>query len=151
MLVKIVLCMAIAALGGALVGVSEVAAEYISSIYVEGAGYVGFARTNGWNSSGYMNVWGQSSSSVTLKSITAWAKIWHPGYDFPPLLTAENSKSWANSKGGQTATIQSGLYGDYAATRSTHRVVNQRGTTTYTSHPDNYASCYGKWIGNQNC
>lgn len=140
------------ALIGFFAGTATVAAEWKSDIYVEGAGYVGFARTAGWNTPGYMNVWGQTSSSVVLFRNTAWVRIWHPGLpNDPNLLTAESSKVYKNSKGGVTDTIRSGLWGDFAVTQSNHRVRYQRGTTTYTSHPDNFASCAGKWYGNKTC
>lgn len=137
---------------GMLTGVATAHAEWISNMYVEGAGNVGYARTNGWNDNGAFDAWGQSTSSVNLYSVTAWTKMWHP--ETPPdqyLLESQNNKSWTNSKGGTNATIQGFNYGDFAVTQSTFRVYQQRGTTAYTSSPDGYASCYGQWIGNGHC
>ncbi|GIV67676.1 hypothetical protein [Caldilinea sp.] len=136
---------------GVGLGLSQAKAEYLYNQYVDGAGNVAIAGTNGYSSGGVIYTNGVSASSVNLYHLYAQNRIWHQsaGYN---ILQGSRSRAWYWSTGGATDQISSSGYGDRGVTYSLFLATTYHSATTrYTSYPDYSASCANYYNSGNNC
>lgn len=128
----------------------KIAAEILTSVYVNDVGNVGNAITIGSNCSGATCVYGDSTSSINLYRLYVNTRHWHlVSYSQPELereaelynTQSTGGTSMAYVTGDPTTSLHSYQYGVWASPSS-----------AYTSYPDGSASNYSWWAcGRSSC
>jgi len=128
----------------------KASAEILTSVYVNGSGYVGNAITTGSNCSGATCVYGNSTSSTNLYRLYVNTRHWHlVSYSQPEI------EMWAEDYYVSSTSGTSMAYVTGDPTTSFHSYqsgVWDSPSSAFTSYPDGSASSYSWWAcGRSSC